>query len=43
VLGQLTDRAVLKEYFGRLTERPAYQRYAKKDFELAQAAGMANG
>ena len=41
VLGQLTDRPVLKEYFDRLTERPAYQRYAKKDFELAEAAGMA--
>ena len=43
VLGQLTDRPVLKEYFDRLTERPGYQRYAKKDFELAQDAGMANG
>ena len=43
VLGQLTDRPVLKEYFDRLSERPAYQRYARKDFELAQAAGMAKG
>jgi glutathione S-transferase len=41
VLGQLTDRPVLKAYFDRLAERPAYQRYARKDFELAQAAGMA--
>lgn len=40
VLGQLTDRPVIKEYFDRLAERPAYRRYAKKDFELAQAAGM---
>lgn len=41
VLGLLGDIPVVKAYFDRLAERPAYQRYAKKDFELASKAGMA--
>ncbi|MEW9805613.1 glutathione S-transferase family protein [Mesorhizobium sp. ZMM04-5] len=40
-LGQLADSPVLKDYADRLTERPAYKRFAQKDFELAKAAGMA--
>ena len=41
VLHALPERPVFKAYLDRVTARPAYQRSAAKDYEMAKEAGMA--
>jgi glutathione S-transferase len=43
VLKVLPEKQVFADYLARLQERPAYQRYAATDFEMARQAGMVGG
>ncbi len=40
VLRVLPENPVFKAYLDRLAARPAFQRYSRKEYEMAQAAGM---
>jgi glutathione S-transferase len=43
VLRVLPENPVFTEYLDRLAARPAFQRYSRKEYEMAQAAGMLSG
>ena len=40
ILRILREKPVFSDYLARLTERPGFQRYSAKDYEMAKAAGM---
>lgn len=43
VLRVLPENPVFKTYLDRLAARPAFQRYSRKEYEMAEAAGMLGG
>lgn len=43
VLKVLPEKPVFREYFERVSARPAFQRQAQKEFAMAKAAGMVPG
>lgn len=43
VLRVLPENPIFRAYLDRLAARPAFQRYSRKEYEMAQAAGMVGG
>lgn len=43
VLRVLPETPIFRAYLDRLAARPAFQRYSRKEYEMAQAAGMVGG
>jgi glutathione S-transferase len=43
VLRVLPENPVFRAYLDRLAARPAFQRYSRTEYEMAQAAGMLDG